>query len=41
MLVEQMIEFELREARPLIEHVLLNPVIFTTKQKSPKQIILK
>ena len=38
MLIKQIIEFELK---PLVEHVLLNPAIFMTKQKSPKQIILE
>ena len=36
MLLEQIIEFELRGLGPLIEHLLLNAVIFMTKQKSPK-----
>ena len=38
MLVEQIIELELREPRPLIivEHVLQNSVIFMTKQKTSK-----
>ena len=41
MLIEQIIEFELKGLDPLLEHVLLNPIIFMTKQKSPKQIILE
>ena len=36
MLIEQIIEFELRGLGPLVEHVLLNAVIFMTKN-SPKQ----
>ena len=32
MLIEQIIEFELRSLGPLVEHVL-------TKQQSPKQIL--
>ena len=37
MLIEQIIEFELRVPRPLIVHVFLKLVIFITKQKSPRQ----
>ena len=39
--IQQIIEFELGESQPLIilEHVLLNAVIFMIKQKSPKQIL--
>ena len=36
---EQIIAFELRGSEHLVEHVLLNPVVFATKQKSPKQIL--
>ena len=39
MLIEQIIEFELKETGPLVEHLLQNPIIFMTKQKSPKQIL--
>ena len=41
MLFQQIVQFELGESQPLIilEHVLLNPVIFMIKQKSPKQIL--
>ena len=39
MLIEQINEFDLRGLGPVIEHVILNPDIFTIKQKSPKQII--
>ena len=39
MLVEQINEVELRGPGPLVEHVLLNAVIFMTTQKSPKQIL--
>ena len=41
MLIEQIIQFELKGLDPLLEHVLLKPIIFITKQKSPKQIILE
>ena len=41
MLVEQINEFELGGPGPLVEHVLLNQVIFMTKLQSPKQIILE
>ena len=34
MLIEQIIEFELRGLGPLIVHVLLQLVIFVSKQKS-------
>ena len=37
MLIEQIIEFELRVPRPLVVHVFLKLVIFMTKQKSPTQ----
>ena len=39
MLVEQIIELNLGGLGPLVEHVLLNAVIFMAKQKSPKQIL--
>ena len=39
MLIEQTIKFELRGLGALVERVLLNPDIFMTKQKSPKQIL--
>ena len=39
MLIEQIIEVEWRGTGPLDKYVLLNAVIFTTKQKSPKQIL--
>ena len=35
MLIEQIIEFELRSLGLLVVHVLLKLVIFMTKQKSP------
>ena len=37
MLIEQIIEFELRMPRPLAVHVFLKLAIFMTKQKSPRQ----
>ena len=37
MLIEQIIEFELRMPSPMIVHVFLKLVIFMTKQKSPRQ----
>ena len=40
MLIEQIIEFELRGLGPLAVHVLLQLVIFMTKQKSLRNIIL-
>ena len=39
MLMEQIIEFELRVPKPLVVHVLLKLVIFMTQEKSPEQII--
>ena len=43
MLIEQIIEFDLREPRhpSRTSNSCLNPVIFMAKQKSPKRIILK
>ena len=38
MLIEQIIEFEFRGMGPLVVHVLLQLVIFMTKQKSLWQI---
>ena len=40
MLIEQIIEFELRGLGPLVVHVLLQLVIFVTKQKSLKKNLL-
>ena len=37
MLIEQIIEFELRVPRPLVVHAFLKLVIFMAKQKSPTQ----
>ena len=37
MLIEQIIEFELRVLSPRVVHVFLKLVIFVTKQKSPRQ----
>ena len=37
MLIEQIIEFDLRVPRLLVVHVILKLVIFMTKQKSPKK----
>ena len=39
MLIEQIIEFEMRNLGPLIVHVLLQLVIFMSKQKSPGKIL--
>ena len=39
--IELIIEFDLRGFWPLVKHVLLNPVTYMTKQKSPEQIILE
>ena len=36
MLIEHTIEFELRGLDLLLKHVLLKPVVFMTKQKSPR-----
>ena len=38
MFIEQIIEFEMSVHGPLIEDVFLKLVIFTTKQKSRRQI---
>ena len=38
MLIEQIIEFKLRGLGPLVVFVLLQVVIFMTKQKSQRQI---
>ena len=38
MLIEQIIGFELRGFGPLVVHVLLQLVIFMTKQKSLRKI---
>ena len=38
MLMEQIIEFELRVPKPLVVHVLLKLIIFMTQEKS-EQII--
>ena len=38
MLIEQIIEFELKGLGALVVRVLLQMVIFMTKQKSPRQI---
>ena len=38
MLMEQIIEFELRVPKPLVIHVLLKLVIFMTQEKSSEQI---
>ena len=38
MLIEQIIEFELRGPGPLVVHVLQQQVIFTIKQKFLKKI---
>ena len=38
MLIEQIIEFKLRGLGPLVVYVLLQVVIFMTKQKSQRQI---
>ena len=40
MLIEQIIEFELRGLGPLVVHVLLQLGIFVTKQKSLKKNLL-
>ena len=37
MLIEQIIEFELKLPRLLVVHVFLKLVIFMTKQKSPRK----
>ena len=37
-LIEQVIEFELRGMDPLVAHVLLQLVIFKTKQKSKENL---
>ena len=38
MLIEQIVEFEVRGMGPLVVHVLLQLVIFMTKQKSLRNI---
>ena len=38
MLIEQLIEFELKGLSPLVVHVLLQVVVFMTKQKPLRQI---
>ena len=38
MLIEQIIEFELRGPGPLVVHILLQLVIFEAKQKSLRKI---
>ena len=39
MLIERIIEFELRSSGPLAVHVLLQLVIFMAKQKSSRKIL--
>ena len=40
MLIEQITEFELSGPEPPVVHVLLYMVIFMTKQKSQRQILV-
>ena len=39
MLIEQIIEFDLRGPEPLVLHVLLQLAIFMTEQKSLRKIL--